>query len=161
MTIWMAPVLCFTAQDIADELSKTTGETFDIHGFVREDVYLPGREMGHPNRRWTDEIRPRREAILRKLEAFRAAGHKSLEAWVKVRPAPAERPNWMFNAAHLTELCVVSGIEIATDDAPGVTEITVEASAFPECPRCWRRPGPPAAHAADPNLCVRCAGAVT
>ncbi len=70
--------------------------------------YLPGSEMKHPNRRWTDEIRPRREAILRPLEAFRAAGHKSLEARVQVTPAAAERPALAVEPAHLAELCVVS-----------------------------------------------------
>ena len=29
---WMAPILCFTAQDVADELGRTTGEPFDVHG---------------------------------------------------------------------------------------------------------------------------------
>ncbi len=84
-SLWMAPVLCFTAQDVADELGRATGEPFDVHGAVR--VVDLGEKLGNPNKRWTDEIRPRREAILRQLEAFRAAGHKSLEARVRVTPA--------------------------------------------------------------------------
>lgn len=156
---WVAPVLVFTAQDIADELGRTTGQPFDVHGEVRGEVFLEGREMDHPNRRWTEEIRPRREAILRPLEAFRAAGHKSLEAWVRVRPASTERPHWEWNSAHLTELCVVSGVEVSADDAAGPTEITVLESPHAECPRCWRRlPPPPAAsrHPEHPDLCARC-----
>ncbi|MEO7668766.1 MAG: isoleucine--tRNA ligase, partial [Polyangia bacterium] len=31
---WMAPVLCFTAQDLADEITRITGEPFDVHGSV-------------------------------------------------------------------------------------------------------------------------------
>ena len=90
VSLWMAPILCFTAQDVADELGRATGEPFDVHGAVR--VVDPGEKLGNPNKRWTDEIRPRREAILQQLEAFRAAGHKSLEARVRVTPAADERP---------------------------------------------------------------------
>jgi isoleucyl-tRNA synthetase len=158
---WVAPILCFTAQDIADELGRATGEAFDVHGEVRDEVYFEGREMTSINRRWTDEIRPRREAILRPLEGFRAAGHKSLEAWVRVRPTSAERPHWEWNRDHLVELCVVSGIEVTEDDAPAATEISVLESPYPECPRCWRRI-PPASPAerdpSHPELCGRCAG---
>ena len=68
--------------------------------------------MKNPNSRWNEEIRPRRQAILRPLEAFRAAGHKSLEARVTVKPAAAERPHWQWNLPHLLELCVVSQIEL-------------------------------------------------
>ena len=120
---------------------------------------LPGKEMKNPNHTWFDEIRPRREAILRPLEAFRAAGHKSLEASVHVRPSAHELPNWMFNRAFLTELCVVSEIVIGEVSPTGDTEIRVEASGFPECPRCWRRL-PAGGDAAHPDLCGRCAGAV-
>lgn len=160
LTTWMAPVLCFTAQDLADEIGRTTGESFDVHGCVRDEIYFEGREMANPNRRWTEEILPRREAILRPLEAFRAAGHKSLEARVRVRPSATERPHWQWNRDHLIELCVVSGIELTEDDAPGETEIFVEESPFPACPRCWRRLGPGSGDPRDVDLCVRCAAAV-
>jgi isoleucyl-tRNA synthetase len=160
LATWMAPILCFTAQDVADELTRITGEPFDVHGGVRSEVYFEGREMQNPNRRWLEEIRPRREAILRPLEAFRAAGHKSLEARVRVRPSAAERPHWLWNREHLIELCVVSGVEIDDTDAAGETEIVVEESPFAECPRCWRRLGPGSGDARDPNLCARCAAAV-
>ncbi len=158
---WMAPILCFTAQDVADELSRTTGEPFDVHSSVRSEVQLPGRGMGQPNRRWTDEIRPRREAILHRLEPFRAAGHKSLEARVRVTPAAAERPHWQWSLAHLPELCVVSQVELDPKDAAGETTITVDEAPGPTCPRCWRRTGASAGPSApDPNLCLRCAAVV-
>jgi isoleucyl-tRNA synthetase len=157
---WMAPVLCFTAQDIADELGRATGEPFDVHASVRQEVYPPGKAPAQPNRRWTDEIRPRREAILRPLEAFRAAGHKSLEARVRVTPAAAERPHWQWSLAHLAELCVVSRVELAETDAASTT-IEVDEAAGPTCPRCWRRTGERAGDgAADPDLCLRCAAVV-
>jgi isoleucyl-tRNA synthetase len=158
VSLWMAPILCFTAQDVADDLGRATGESFDVHGMIR--VVDEGEKLGNPNKRWTDEIRPRREAILQKLEAFRAAGHKSLEARVRVTPAAAERPHWQWSLGHLAELCVVSRVELDPADAPagGETVITVDEAPEPTCPRCWRRTGEAAgAGAADPNLCLRCA----
>jgi isoleucyl-tRNA synthetase len=157
---WIAPVLCFSAQDVADELGRATGEPFDVHGQARGEMHLPGREMKSPNKRWTDEIRPRREQILRPLEAFRAQGHKSLEAKVSVKPAAAERPHWEWNLAHLTELCVVSQLVLSPDDAAGETEISVEAAGGPECPRCWRRTGVASGNSREPNLCTRCAAVI-
>jgi hypothetical protein len=157
----MAPVLCFTAQDVADELARATGEPFDVHAAVR--VVDEGEKLGNPNRRWTDEIRPRRAAILQKLEAFRAAGHKSLEARVRVTPATAERPHWQWSLGHLAELCVVSRVEVDDADAPAgaETQISVDEAPGPTCPRCWRRTGAAAgASALDPDLCLRCGGVI-
>jgi isoleucyl-tRNA synthetase len=156
---WMAPILCFSAQDVADELGRATGEAFDVHGQARPEVAPAGKEL-KPNKRWLEEIRPRREAILRPLEAFRAQGRKSLAARVTIRPTAAERPHWQWNLALLLELTVVSQIELAPDDAPESTEITVSEAPGPECPRCWRRTGETSPHASEPNLCPRCAAVV-
>jgi isoleucyl-tRNA synthetase len=159
---WMAPVLCFTAEDIAEELGRATGVPFDVHGQVRGEQAIIGRNMknSNPNRRWLEEIRPRREAILAQLEPFRAAGHKSLEARVRIKPSAADRPHWQWNREHLTELCVVSGIEVDDADASAVTEITIIEAPAPTCPRCWRRTGEASGSRHDPNLCLRCAAAV-
>jgi len=161
LATWMAPILCFTAEDVADELGKATGVKFDVHGQVRGEQAIPGRAMkSNPNKRWLEEIRPRREAILAQLESFRAAGHKSLEARVQVKPSPADRPHWEWNREHLTELCVVSGVDVDPADAAGATEIRIVEAPGPTCPRCWRRTGEASGSRFDPNLCKRCAAVV-
>jgi isoleucyl-tRNA synthetase len=160
LATWMAPILCFTAEDVADELGRATGVRFDVHGGVRGELVPSGRAMSNPNRRWLEEIRPRREAILQRLEPFRAAGHKSLEARVRVKPSAAERPHWEWNREHLIELCVVSGIEVDAADAAGETEIQIVDAPGPVCPRCWRRTGAASGSRHDPDLCLRCAAAV-
>jgi isoleucyl-tRNA synthetase len=109
--------------------------------------------------RWEEELRPLRGKVLVKLEAFRAAGHKSLHAAVTVTPAASERPLWQENLAHLTELCEVSRIELTASDA-AATEVTVGEAPLPECPRCWRRTGSASGHAQEPSLCIRCASVV-
>jgi len=150
---WMAPILCFSAQDVADELTRQTGEAFDVHGHL----WTPA--PGGDDERWEKELRPLREQVLAKLEAFRAAGHKSLQAACVVRPAQTQRALWAKNLGHLTELCEVARIELAADDAP-VSEITVREAPLPECPRCWRRTGTAAGRAEEPGLCIRCASVV-
>ncbi len=154
---WMAPVLSFSAQDVADELSRQTGEPFDVHGQIRKEP----KPIEGAVQRWKNDLQPRRELILSKLEAFRAAGHKSLEAKVTVRPSAAERPVWQRERDNLLELSVVSQLELAADDAPHSTEITVSEAQGPECPRCWRRTGTASGHASEANLCTRCAGVVS
>jgi isoleucyl-tRNA synthetase len=153
----MAPILCFSAQDVADELLRQTGEPFDVHGQIRTEP----TPIGDAVRRWQDEVRPLRELILAKLESFRAAGHKSLEAKVTVQPTAAERGLWQRELTNLLELTVVSQLELAGDNAMNATEITVSAASGPECPRCWRRTGSSSGYAAEPNLCTRCAAVVS
>jgi isoleucyl-tRNA synthetase len=117
--------------------------------------------MSDAVRRWQDEVRPLRERTLAKLEPFRAAGHKSLEAKVTLRPIAAERGLWQRELQNLLELTVVSQMEIFSEDAPGATEITVSEASGPECPRCWRRTGTASGYPAEPNLCTRCAAVVS
>jgi len=138
---------------VADDLKRQTGVAFDVHGHVWT------RPAQASEVRWEQELRPARDKVLAKLEAFRAAGHKSLHAAITIAPAAAERALWQKNVDHLTELCEVSQIVLATDDAD-VTTITVAEAAMPECPRCWRRTGSQSGHPEEPSLCVRCASVV-
>ena len=150
---WMAPILCFSAQDVADELLRLTGTAFDVHGGTW------AVKGGDGDARWVNELRPRRDAVLAKLEAFRAAGHKALEASITVTPSAAERLLWQQHLVHLTLLCEVSKIELSASDAEATT-VTVSEAPGPECPRCWRRTGTASGHAQEPDLCIRCASVV-
>jgi isoleucyl-tRNA synthetase len=150
---WMAPVMCFSAQDVADELQRLTGTAFDVHG----QVWAPVADSS--DGRWEKELRPLRDLVLAKLEAFRASGHKSLHAAVTVTPAAADRSLWQKNLSHLPELCEVSRLDLANNDA-AVTEVLVGEAPLPECPRCWRRTGSASGHPGEPNLCIRCASVV-
>jgi hypothetical protein len=76
-----------------------------------------------------------------------------------VRPKDTDLPHWLWNRDHLTELAVVSVIEIEPWSGPE-TEIVIDEAPGPECPRCWRRTGHASGSPADPNLCDRCAAVV-
>jgi len=150
---WQAPILCFSAQDVTDELSRLTGTPFDVHGGTWAML------AGESDEPWVRELRPRRDAVLAKLEAFRATGHKALDAAVAVTPAPAERPLWQRYLPQLTELCEVSKIELSDKDAE-VTTVEVKEAPGPTCPRCWRRTGSASGYPQEPDLCIRCASVV-
>ena len=150
---WMAPVMCFSAQDVSDELLRLTGSAFDVHG----QVWASPATVS--DGRWEQELRPLRDKVTAKLEAFRQLGHKSLHAAVVVTPTAAERPVWLKNLGHLPELCEVSRLELADGD-PAATEIVVSEAPVPECPRCWRRTGTASGYPQEPNLCIRCASVV-
>ena len=122
---------------MADELLRQTGEPFDVHGQIRKEP----TPLADAVRRWQDEVRPLRELILAKLEPFRAAGHKSLEAKVTVTPTASQRGQWQRELANLLEMTVVSQLELTAHDAAIETEIMVSEAGGPECPRCWRRTG--------------------
>ena len=81
LATWMAPVLCFTAQDVADELARATGEPFDVHGAACAARCIPGREHG-PTPTSAGPTRSARGArrSCSRWRPFRADGHKSLEA---------------------------------------------------------------------------------
>jgi len=155
MTTWMAPILCFTAQDVADEIERITGKTFDVHGQVRPEPEAPNAQHLAT---WK-HVRAHREAVLAKLEAFRAQGKKSLDAVALVKPSTADRPAWEQTISLMAEICVVSEVTLSNDNAVGETEVTIEAATLPQCTRCWRHllmvtNGP------HLDLCVRCAEVV-
>jgi isoleucyl-tRNA synthetase len=160
---WMAPVLCFSAQDLADELERQTGTAFDVHGQLwatSENTVANTTMLSEQTRIWEQELRRLRTLVLGKLEAFRATGHKSLDAEITVRPDPQSRPLWQAHLDHLVELCEVSQMKLADGDVTE-TEITVAEAPGPLCPRCWRRTGTASGHAQDANLCTRCASVVS
>jgi len=94
------------------------------------------------------------------LEPFRAAGHKSMQAAVAIKPSAADRARYTQSLDLLTELTEVACITLDPADAP-TTEITITDATGPQCPRCWRHTGTASGHPADPNLCSRCAAVVT
>ncbi|MDX2021928.1 MAG: isoleucine--tRNA ligase [Deltaproteobacteria bacterium] len=155
MTTWLAPILCFTAQDVADELLRMTGVPFDVHGQLRPAPVAPDEDHLAS---WA-MVRDGRAAVLAQLEAFRAQGNKSLDAQVIVKPSAADRSRWESIVDVMAELCVVSQVTVAAETASGPTEVSVVAATLPQCPRCWRHLAPVAA-GPHPLLCGRCADVI-
>ncbi|MDR3321095.1 MAG: isoleucine--tRNA ligase, partial [Synergistaceae bacterium] len=167
LTRMIAPVLCFTAEEIWQEMRR-----MDLS--IEESVHLtdwpsPSRdgldaEIQHV---W-DRVMEARGAVSRGLEAARTKGiiGHALDAAVKVRLGE----KYGDLAARLTNadwetIAIVSSFEI-TDTLPDAAviyedeetglSVAVDRSPDEKCPRCWkRRP-----EVGEKEVCERCADAL-
>jgi isoleucyl-tRNA synthetase len=166
LTTWLAPVLCFTAEEA---WGARFGDADSVHlqlfptlpAFWRDDAL---------GLRWR-EIRLRRQAVTANLEDARRSGliGASLQAWVTlVFPLGEQSP---LSAEDWAEILIVSGVSIAAADDPTVAPelmptgtpaigMKVDVAPGTKCVRCWRvleEVGHQPKHSA---LCARCADAV-
>jgi isoleucyl-tRNA synthetase len=149
----MAPVLCFTAEDIWQELPKTPEDVPSVHLAQLPEAEATNDELTQ----LVDGLRRLRDGVLKELEAFRAQKHHSLDAKVILSLNEADRELVQsYGEEQLADLFIVSAVAITTA-APegGVTTVTVEEATGVKCPRCWKRSeGTNNLRSAD--LCPRC-----
>jgi len=167
----MAPVLCFTAEEVWQEIEELRGrpkwdgatvhaETFPDPLAVALDEALLAR--------W-ERLAAVREEISRALEVARRDKRigTPLEAHVVV-DAPAETRAFLESFGEdLRFLLIVSRVEfadagpdaLAAESVPGV-RVAVLRAAGTKCERCWHYTADVGADEEFPTVCARCAGAV-
>ncbi|MBN9563099.1 MAG: isoleucine--tRNA ligase [Alphaproteobacteria bacterium] len=151
LTIWLAPVLCFTAEE-------AWGARFGDEGSVHLQLYpeLPASwadtALGD---RWA-AIRERRRAATVKLEEMRQQKEigSSLEAEVTLFFEPGE--DTLLSAEEWAEVLIASRVELAGGEGAAARRIEDGA----KCVRCWRVLPEVGSDARHPALCLRCADAV-
>ena len=158
LTRLVAPILCFTAEDVWRHLPAGANRPASVHL-----ADLPGgrpMDESDPLARLFAALFEQREQVTRCLEPFRAAGHRSTDARVLIRPRAANRALLGPRLELFRDLCIVSEVALAGDDvaAGAEPEITVEQAPGSRCERCWRWYREMAEPGGD--LCRRCAGAV-
>jgi hypothetical protein len=113
-----------------------------------------------------------RERVVKALEPFRAAKHRSVDARVTLHPSGADRAVLERYAGELADLFIVSAVELGGagegPDRAGPEERQAEDRARssiivmehpgPRCERCWKHFDALAAEPAD--VCERCAAAL-
>ncbi len=146
VTLTMAPILCFTAEEIWTHLPKRAEDPASVH--------LARAESGWASDPGTNEALAAfldlRSRVQKELEAFRAQKKSSLDAHVtlSVRADEAERIG-RLPAGWLADLLIVSQVTVKLGE-PGIT--VADASGH-KCERCWKwTPQAP--------LCARCQTAV-
>ena len=166
MTRIMAPILCFTCDEIWQAMPHRSGD--DARNVLFNDMHKPFAEYGSGMMESWAILTQVRDGVNAALEQARAAKRigKSLEAKVTlVRDGSVAHPARVFDDEKLAELFIVSEME-ATDDpslwsaaaetaVPGV-RVLVEEAQGEKCPRCWRHTRMPDAE----GLCPRCAQVV-
>ncbi|HLI22389.1 MAG TPA: class I tRNA ligase family protein, partial [Stellaceae bacterium] len=163
---WLAPVLCFTAEEAW--LSRHgEGDDSSVHLQLYRDVPAPWRNDAL-GLKWA-KIRDLRRVVTGAIELERAQKRigSSLQAAVEI----VATPDWAapLQGIDLPELSITSAATLALGtpaadmfalgDVPGVG-VRVTAAPGEKCERCWRVLPEVGEVAAHPDLCHRCAAAV-
>ncbi len=153
LTTWLAPVLCFTAEEA---WCARFGERDSVHLQLFPTLPIA----------WHDEklaakwetIRAVRRRITAAIEAERNEGRikSSLQAKAEV-PLMAGEDN-LLDADTWAEIAIVSAVEL--DPSSGRPFVTITEARGTKCARCWRVLEEVGQQSKHPALCVRCADAV-
>ncbi len=171
LTTWLAPILCFTAEDA---WTARFGETDSVHR--ASFPMLPDDWRDAPLAERWGRLRAVRRVITTALEAARQSGRfgSSLAASVALPLSAAEAAE--FGGVDWAELAIVSHAEIVLE--PNIGSLFAATSREPveaalghpgpsialasgaKCARCWRVLDEVGSDHRHPSLCLRCTGAV-
>ena len=159
MTKLMAPILCFTADEIWQAMPHRKDD--DGRNVLYNDMNKPFTDYAlddHAMARW-EKIVSLRDAVNGALETARAEKKigKSLEARVKLTVPAEDAFLAEMDADALADLLIVSLAEVETGAALAVS---VESAEGAKCERCWKQSPAVGSDAAHPTLCPRCAAVV-
>ncbi len=159
MTKIMAPILCFTCDEIWQVMPHRAGDDgrnvlFNEMNAPFSDYALDGAAMA----RW-ERIIAVRDAVNGALETARAEKRigKSLEARVTLTVPGEDAFLAEMDEAALADLLIVSQAKAETGAALAVA---VEPAGGAKCERCWKQTADLGSDGAHPTLCARCAAAV-
>ena len=162
----IAPILCFTSQEIWDFLPKTEAMNKYV---VFEDMPKAGQYAADDafKAKWAQLIAVRDEVkkVLEQARAEKTIG-ASLEASVTLYCNDAVYD--LLNSIpmdELADLMIVSHVELVKGEggsASAVEGLGVAAAhaTGEKCERCWKYSADIGTHAAHPTLCARCASVV-
>ena len=162
----IAPILCFTSQEIWDFLPKTEGMNKYV---VFEAMPKAGQYAADDafKAKWAQLIAVRDEVkkVLEQARAEKTIG-ASLEASVTLYCNDAVYD--LLNSIpmdELADLMIVSHVELVKGEggsASAVEGLGVAAAhaTGEKCERCWKYSSSIGSHAAHPTLCARCASVV-
>ena len=152
LTKLMAPILCFTCDEIWQAMPHRTAD--DVRNVVFNDMDQPFADYALDEAavaRW-DKIIAVRDVVNGVLEAARGAKKigKSLEANVSLTVPQEDAFLAEMDPAELADLLIVSQVSVTVGDAIAAEVVPAEGT---KCPRCWKVL--PSEHA--DGLCPRCA----
>ena len=157
MTRIMAPVLCFTCDEIWQAMAHREGD--DGRNVLFNEMHKPFADYAldaAAMERWAviEALRDKVNAALETARAEKKIG-KSLEAAVTVTVPEAER--WLAEEKDLADLLIVSQAAVKTRAEAAVEVAKAQGG---KCERCWKVLPSVGSDAEHPTLCPRCAAAV-
>ena len=150
---WLAPVLCFTAEEA---WTARFGEEDSVHLQLFPELPHDWRD-DRLGAKW-EEIRAIRRRITVPLEDARRANTigASLQASVTLKLAPDEAE--LLSAPEWAELAIVSDLRCVAGVGDEMAEIALAPGH--KCDRCWKVLPEVGTGKAHPTLCLRCTDAV-
>ena len=154
---WLAPVLCFTAEEA---WCARFGDDASVH---LETFLTIEQEWSQPGlaSRWERAVRTRRRDVTTAIEQLRASGEigASLQAFVELAFDPDDAEISQIVSLPWDELAIVSKVAFAGVDAASAMPVVRKAPGN-KCARCWRVLEEVGCQASHPTLCRRCVDAV-
>ncbi len=153
LTTWLAPVLCFTAEEA---WAARFGDAESVHLQLFPDLPSDWRD-DRLAAKW-ETIRAIRRRITVPIEEARAAKTlgASLAASVTLPLAPDEAD--LLSPSEWEEIAIVSAVRSVAGSADDLAAVMPAPGT--KCVRCWRVLPEVGTVAAHPALCLRCADAV-
>jgi isoleucyl-tRNA synthetase len=165
LTAWLAPILCFTAEEAW--LSRNPGDEESVH--LRTFPEIPAAWRNDELAAKWEKVRRIRRVVTGALELERAEKRigSSLQAAPKVYMTADYKA--ALDGLDLAEIAITSGVEVIEGDVPagaftleevagiGVVSATAEGE---KCERCWRVLPDVGSNPEAPGTCGRCADAV-
>jgi isoleucyl-tRNA synthetase len=166
LTAWLAPILCFTAEEAWLARHGDTGGSVHLTGFP--DIPAEWKDDAVAAK-WT-RIRELRRVVTGALEIARA--EKLIGASLQADPilyAADSDDRALLTGVDMAEIAITSNLTLSRDappadaftlpDVPGVAAV-IHLASGEKCGRCWRVLDEVGQQPAHPELCDRCADAV-
>ncbi len=158
-----APILCFTAEEVWQELEALLGRARWGASSVHAQLFPePSSEAADPAReaRW-ERLVALREVVMKALEEARADKRigGSLEAHVEIS-GPAETLSFLRTFGEdLRFLFITSGVTLGREAE--TVSVAVRPASGSKCQRCWSYTDDVGSDPEWPGACARCARAVS
>jgi len=160
---WLAPMCCFTAEEIWSEMQGERGESVMLATWYERLVEMPDTE-----RAFWERLRGVREVVGPRLEELRRskAIGSSLAAEITLQ-ADGQLAEDLASVGDELRFFLISSDVRLGEAGPEASEATVggqslkfsvRASEHVKCVRCWHYRDSVGADASHPELCGRCAG---
>jgi isoleucyl-tRNA synthetase len=166
LTAWLAPILCFTAEEAWLARHGDTGGSVHLTQFP--DIPAEWKDEAVAAK-WT-RIRELRRVVTGALEIARA--EKLIGASLQADPilyAADSDDRALLSGVDMAEIAITSNLTLSRDappadaftlpDVPGVAAV-IHLASGEKCGRCWRVLDEVGQQPAHPELCDRCADAV-
>ena len=156
----MAPILSFTVEEAwpvfaSDEEYKSSDETI----FTQLFYPLPEIADGAALLEKYAQLREVRSLVTKELEAVRIGGGigSSLQAELSIKASGKKFAALNSLGEDLKFVFITSSVQLAEVASESEESITVQASPFQKCDRCWHYREDVGADPAHPQICSRCA----